>query len=64
MYDFKQDWFRNSGITENNDGCYEVKQAITYASLSSENKHLKNTYSFVLTAKAFCFVYLQGLFYW
>ena len=26
MYDFKQDWFRNSGMTENNDGCYEVKQ--------------------------------------
>ena len=31
MYDFKQDWFRNSGITENNDGCYEVKRELTFA---------------------------------
>ena len=27
MYDFNQDWFRNSGITENNDGCYEAVEA-------------------------------------
>ena len=31
MYDFKQDWFRKSGITENNDGRYEVKRAIAFA---------------------------------
>ena len=29
MYDFKQDWFRKSGITKNSDGCYEVKRAPT-----------------------------------
>ena len=31
MYDFKQAWFRNSGITENNHGYYEVKQTPTFA---------------------------------
>ena len=31
MYDFKQDWFRNGGITENKDGCYEVRRALTCA---------------------------------
>ena len=32
MYDFKQDWVKKSGITENNDGCYEeVKRALTFA---------------------------------
>ena len=31
MYDFNQDWFSNSGITENKNGCYEVKRALTFA---------------------------------
>ena len=52
MYDFNQDWFRNSGITENNDGCYEVKRAITSdICLWFENEYGKNTYLLVLTAK-------------
>ena len=31
MYGLKQDWLKNSGITEINDGCDEVQQALTFA---------------------------------
>ena len=31
MYGLKQDWLRKSEITEINDGCYEVQQALAFA---------------------------------
>ena len=31
MYNFKQGRFKKTGTIENNDGCYEVQRALTYA---------------------------------